>query len=228
MVRQLLAQALTVLAVQAAAVKRWNVNPNPQGNVDPGTVRGCTLWANSIVQGDRCEWIQDRAGISQYQFTTWNPSLRPDCSNMLPGYSYCIQVSTSYQGPSPISDEPGTGCLDYDTVRQGDTCNIIIERHRGLTLEEFYRWNPTVARDCGNLRIGSRVCVRGSNKPTPGPLQPGTWENCKDYYLIQADDTCLEIEGRYGISDEQFHTWNTGVNAECLNLLTEHHVCVEP
>ncbi|KAK3326619.1 hypothetical protein B0H66DRAFT_617709 [Apodospora peruviana] len=115
-------------------------------------------------------------------FLVWNPSLQrgPDCT-LSPGLSYCIGVeggglstvidisepptSSSSGGGGggvspPAPTRPGSieTCRLYHEVVSGDGCCAISQQY-GISLDDFYLWNPGVGTDCGALWLGYAVCV---------------------------------------------------------------------
>ncbi|KAL3431929.1 hypothetical protein BDV09DRAFT_188003 [Aspergillus tetrazonus] len=54
-----------------------------------GTTFNCYEWY-VVHSGDTCNQIASIYGISLQELRLWNPSLREDCSNLRPGYAYCV------------------------------------------------------------------------------------------------------------------------------------------
>lgn len=79
--------------------------------------------------------------------------------------------------------------------------------------------------DCSNLWLDYYVCVHvagatttspGEPEPTsggPSPQMPGLDANCDNFHKIASGDQCDVIETKYGISDNQFKSWNSEINA---------------
>ncbi|KAF2397094.1 hypothetical protein EJ06DRAFT_515265 [Trichodelitschia bisporula] len=63
-----------------------SVNARPEYN--------CTFKAktDSTVSSRTCEVMADRANIYLHDFLNWNPSVRGDCSNILPNTEYCLEA----------------------------------------------------------------------------------------------------------------------------------------
>jgi murein DD-endopeptidase MepM/ murein hydrolase activator NlpD len=73
-------------------------NPAPVSTLPPNTVTdivsGCT--SNYTVQsGDTCESIAKANSITVAQFEAWNPTINPNCTNILLNATYCIAGSDS-------------------------------------------------------------------------------------------------------------------------------------
>ncbi|GKZ42130.1 hypothetical protein AbraIFM66951_000837 [Aspergillus brasiliensis] len=66
----------------------------------------------------------------------------------------------SVAATASITMEPGyiSTCDKYHKVVSGDSCYSISQAY-GITLDEFYDWNPDVGDDCSSLWLGYGVCV---------------------------------------------------------------------
>ncbi|PYH81263.1 hypothetical protein BO82DRAFT_336349 [Aspergillus uvarum CBS 121591] len=151
-----------------------------------GTAANCDQFY--LVQiGDSCEKIEAQFDISATQFLEWNPSVNSDCSNILAGYYYCVDVpgttapvtttvpattttTTPADGittPTPIQTGMTDNCSKFDLVQSGDSCEAIAAKY-DIQLSSFYTWNPAVGSSCANLDVGYYVCVEtlGYTAPT--------------------------------------------------------------
>ncbi|KAK3934192.1 hypothetical protein QBC46DRAFT_325534 [Diplogelasinospora grovesii] len=71
--------------------------------------------------------------------------------------------------------------------------------------------------------------VTSTTTTSSSPFQPtqlGLAANCNNFHLVASGDTCLVIEGEYGITASQFSTWNPAIDAQCDNLFLGYYVCV--
>ncbi|KAL2822248.1 hypothetical protein BDW59DRAFT_163841 [Aspergillus cavernicola] len=149
--------------------------------IELGMVEGCTAF-HLVVSGDTCAAIAEDAGISLTNFVTWNPDMGSDRSGLWLGYYVCIGTDSSASSSTPTpttatsttSTTTSTGngvttptpyesgmvdnCDDFYLVVSGDTCSSIVA-DAGVTLDDFYTWNPTVRTDCSGLWLGYYVCV---------------------------------------------------------------------
>ena len=64
----------------------------------PGTTDSCYEW-HTIVSGDYCGLLENEFGITMLQLQVWNPSLLPDCSNLLLDEAYCVS------GPAQVTSQ---------------------------------------------------------------------------------------------------------------------------
>jgi hypothetical protein len=115
----------------------------------------------------------------------------------------------------------------------------------GITLDQFFAWNPTINTDCSNLYVAEPVCVAmngGSSSPpttsaaatssappsvtTPSPVQAGMTNGCDDFYLVKSGDTCNGISSSYRLSLNVFFEWNPAIGTSCSSLWAGYYVCV--
>ncbi|KAI4193919.1 MAG: hypothetical protein LQ350_008079 [Teloschistes chrysophthalmus] len=60
-----------------------------------------------------------------------------------------------------------------------------------------------------------------------GPVPPDTIKDCTYFYDSQPGDTCVSIVGDWGLSQEQFKTYNPSVKSDCSGLVIGTAYCVE-
>ena len=118
------------------------------------------------------------------------------------------------------------GCIRFYMVESGNNC-YGIALHAGVSLSDFYAWNPAVQNDCSMLMAGEYVCIgisgyattitSGSAVPaTPTPtqaspfslstsnfanakLQSGMVTGCHRFYDVQKGDGCYNLASEAGI-----------------------------
>ncbi|KAL4767932.1 hypothetical protein BDW60DRAFT_226112 [Aspergillus nidulans var. acristatus] len=149
-------------------------------------------------------------------------------------------TTSTTSAPSPTMDGTASNCNKYHYVVEGDGCADLSTQY-GISLDDFYTWNPGVGSDCQTLKTEFYVCVGvsggdGSSTTSPSstttsgsapsPTMDGTASNCDDYYYVKGGDGCADIATEYGISLDDFYTWNPGVGSDCRTLKTEFYVCV--
>jgi hypothetical protein len=49
-------------------------------------------------------------------------------------------------------------CDKFHLVQPGDTCSAVAST-AGISLDDFYAWNPAVGTSCAYLDVGDYVCV---------------------------------------------------------------------
>ncbi|KAH2020128.1 hypothetical protein KXV45_003447 [Aspergillus fumigatus] len=129
--------------------------------------------------GDYCEGIVTAYGnFTLSQFYQWNPAVKTDCSGLQAGYFVCIGVAgsttTTTSNPhSPQQTGIAANCNKYYFVEIGDGCAAIASTY-GITLADFYSWNPAVGTSCQSLQAGYYVCVGVSE-----------WYRVRDILFVQ-------------------------------------------
>lgn len=99
-----------------SASSTCSTTATPPAATQPGVVAGCSKWYVA-ESGDYCAKIADQFGITLNTFFIWNPAVTaPDCTSLLAGDAYCVQVcgdtsltsiSTSYSPlPTPTASAP--------------------------------------------------------------------------------------------------------------------------
>ncbi|KAK3491815.1 hypothetical protein B0T13DRAFT_490449 [Neurospora crassa] len=156
--------------------------------------------------------------------------------------------------PTPTQAGMVGNCDRFHLVKSGDQCGTIASTY-GITLANFYSWNPAVGTSCQSLWLDTYVCVRTigfvppktttttTKKPTsttsaggvatPTPTQPGMVSGCKKFHkgrgnvsTVASGDQCGTIATRYGISLASFYSWNPAVGSSCQTLWLDYYVCV--
>ncbi|KAI0806567.1 carbohydrate-binding module family 50 protein [Xylaria sp. FL0064] len=233
---------------------------DPPTTAPSNTIQDCSGWAVA-TSTDTCESIADDNFITLSQLYAYNPSLSASGCPLIVGDSYCVEenfgvppvttsTTTSPTGngvstPSPVQTGIVSNCDMFYYVQSGDTCSIIAAKY-GITLAQFYAWNPAVGSSCLSLSLNDYVCVGTLNatgtmtttatattttKPgngisTPMPVQTGIVSNCNRFYEVQPGDVCSNIAATYGIPLQSFYAWNPAVGSSCLNLIAGDYVCI--
>lgn len=126
----------------------------------------------------------------------------------------------------------------------GDACGTIAA-NEGISLTDFYAWNPAVGTSCQFLDLDDYVCVGvigatpttistaaitstipTNGIPTPTPYQTGMASNCISFHLVGSGDQCGDLSTAHGISLSQFYSWNPAVGSSCQYLDLGDYVCV--
>lgn len=147
-----------------------------------------------------------------------------------------------------------TDCDTFHLVVSEDTCSVI-SADAGITLEEFYDWNPAVGDTCGSLFLGYYVCIgttevttsmvatttlatitttlsstttttTGAGTTTPTPYQPDMVDDCDLFHLVVSGDGCYDIAAAANITLDEFYDWNPDVGDTCATLYLGYYVCI--
>ncbi|CAG8904008.1 unnamed protein product [Penicillium egyptiacum] len=216
-----------------------------------------------VQSGDYCAGITSTYGnFTLDQFYSWNRAVKNDCTGLQAGYYVCVGVtgsttvttttSKTTTAPATTTTSPYSPqrsgivstCKSYYFVGSGDTCAVIAAEY-GISLSNFYSWNPVVGSTCGGLQAGYWVCVGISTTTTtitktttsaaststatgPSPTQAGIAPNCATYYRAVSGDSCWSIvnEKYTYLTTDKFYSWNPAVGSTCSNLQVGYYYCV--
>lgn len=143
--------------------------------------------------------------------------------------------------PMPIQTGMVSNCNTFYLVQPNDECGTIASSH-GISLANFYLWNPAVGSSCTYLDLGDYVCVNviggststsvptsttpGNGIATPTPTQAGMWDSCSKWHLVASGDECGTIASAAGITLATFYAWNPAVGSSCKTLDVGYYVCI--
>lgn len=159
-----------------------------------------------------------------------------------------VQSSTTASGgvstPSPIQTGMVSTCDEFYLVVSDDTCATIASEY-GISLADFYAWNPAVGSSCAYLDLDDYVCVNvigntasssasvttttstsSTAISTPSPIQTGMISTCDEFYMVVSGDSCSVISSDYDIFLTDFYAWNPAVGSSCAYLDVGDYVCV--
>ncbi|KAK1841141.1 LysM domain-containing protein-like protein 1 [Colletotrichum chrysophilum] len=247
----------TVASVTATSTSASSTTSGPSvpSPTQPGLIETCTSFYQ-VVSGDTCEVIASKHNnaFSLTEFYAWNPAVGNACTGLWLGYFVCVGIPgtptaaptaspSATGGPSPPSPtQPGliSSCQRFHLVESGNTCDAITTQY-GISLSDFYEWNPAVGSACSGLWLGYYVCIAvpgtstrpPSVTPTatsgpspPSPTQAGLIESCNKFHLVESGNTCEIVANQYGISLANFYRWNPAVGSACTGLWLGYYVCV--
>jgi hypothetical protein len=132
-----------------------------------------------------------------------------------------------------------TNCKTFYLVAAGDQCGLNTTAN-GITLADFYAWNPAVGSECESLWAQHYVCVGviggtaapttvspGNGVATPTPIQPGMITTCKKFHRVVSGDHCALIATAAGFTLANFYQWNPNVGDTCASLWLDYYVCID-
>ncbi|KAM4057439.1 lysM domain-containing protein [Hirsutella rhossiliensis] len=150
------------------SISGYTPSPTNPGNgietptpIQPGMVGNCNKFY-LVSPGDNCDGISRKSGITADDFLKWNPGVGGKACTSLWLNSYvCVSVVGYKPTPPTLPTQPGIvkPCDRLYQAISGDTCQGIVDKHRGLSLDNSYKWNPAVHRDCTGLLAGYYYCV---------------------------------------------------------------------
>ncbi|KAK0639731.1 hypothetical protein B0T16DRAFT_247783 [Cercophora newfieldiana] len=119
-----------------------------------------------VVSGDQCGTIATRYNTP---LATWNPAVGTSCASLWLNTYVCVRTigfvpptptSTGKGISTPTPTQPGmvANCNRFHKVASGDQCGTIASRY-GVSLANFYSWNPGVGNNCQSLWLDTYCCV---------------------------------------------------------------------
>lgn len=121
------------------SVKIQNANPGPYYN-----------WTDQTGNWQSIKVVQNPGSSSS---STASSVTTSSASKTLGPNDY---VGTAV--PTKVQNGDSQRCNAWYKVSSGDSCYSIAGNH-GISLSDFYAWNPTVGNDCGNLWLNYYECV---------------------------------------------------------------------
>ncbi|TPX70430.1 chitinase [Spizellomyces sp. 'palustris'] len=181
------------------------------------------------VEGDTCASLAANYGLSLDEFQKINTGL--NCNAPLVGASLCM------------GSKPAT-CIQYMTVKPGDTC-YALQMAAGITEEEWTALNgfgPGPNQVCG---AGLQSLAAKMKKRLADFQQANTWldcnrplpegqrycissrmtAGCQKMYTVKPGETCSSISSANGLTDDLLLLANNGL--QCSVLREGQHICLE-
>lgn len=134
----------------------------------------CNKYHKVASASTTCKAIADYNGISIADFNKWNPSITSTCNNLWLDYYVCVGVygSTPTTKPPATTTKAGNGvstptpvqanmtkkCKSFHKASLDTTTCQSIATYRGISLANFYKWNPDVGSTCRSLLKGYYYC----------------------------------------------------------------------
>ncbi|CAF9932024.1 MAG: hypothetical protein ALECFALPRED_005146 [Alectoria fallacina] len=146
------------------------------GPIPYGTTAQCGKYYQ-CNPGDNCQQISLNTSITLSLFEAINPNINAGCSNLMPGFYYCVfptqdwnatastsngtmMTSVYVTAPAPTPTDTTSSCYAWHVVVSGDTC-AKIETSYGITFAQFQDWNPSIDTACSKLLLSEAYCVSG-------------------------------------------------------------------
>ncbi|KAG9199588.1 hypothetical protein G6514_008350 [Epicoccum nigrum] len=148
--------------------------PSP---IQPGMVDNCDAFY-FVKPDEYCTDIAKKNSISLSQFYAWNPKVGTSCGGLWPEVYVCVSIvghspttttapptttvkptpTNGIATPTPIQEGMVNNCDAFHYVVDGDGCSKIVQQY-GISLSQFYKWNPAVGSSCSALWLETYVCV---------------------------------------------------------------------
>ncbi|KAF2818195.1 hypothetical protein CC86DRAFT_337458 [Ophiobolus disseminans] len=176
--------ATPIILFVSSGVFARSVIRRQNGPIDPSTTKNCNWYDDAKTASENCAYFEDFWGISHADFVKWNPSVKNDCSGIVIGNSYCIEVlppppatvtsssssttptPTKIVKPSPTQDGLVDSCTNFYFAVKSDNCQKIANKYGTFSIADFIKWNPAVGPDCDGLWAQTYYCVGIPGTPT--------------------------------------------------------------
>jgi hypothetical protein len=195
-------------------------------NAAPGSNTNCGLWYTTI-SGDLCGTISGQYGISLKDFYFLNPSINStDCHDLQVKVAYCVKPVgdiTTYPGYNGGAGSTTGAC---DGAFPASTCYLDPSTLPTLPFLEPNATFPALPD------APTTTPTRTSHVPVP--TAPGSKAGCASYveYITTgntADDqlvnSCVNVARYFGISLDQFLTWNPSLSSTNCVIKTGFAYC---
>ncbi|SPJ78829.1 uncharacterized protein FTOL_07220 [Fusarium torulosum] len=225
-----------------------------QQPTQPHIVDNCNKF-HFVESGESCAAIASKYSITGAQFLKWNPSVEAGYTGLWANAYACVSVIGHTPSPStkatttkdtttkaaasstiPVQAGNDKNCNKFHQVKSTTTCTSI-DKYYSLPFATFFKWNPSVGKNCESLLVGYNVCVgitgwkptptTGNNSiVTPSPIQTGMISSCNKFHPIATKTTCASLKSYYNLDMADFFKWNPAVGTACTNLWVGYNVCV--
>ncbi|KAM0629154.1 hypothetical protein D7B24_005291 [Verticillium nonalfalfae] len=135
--------------------------------IQAGMVANCNRFY-FVKDGDICVNIAASQSVSLTNLYAWNPAIGTSCGGLWANVYICVGTGTAaptttapgngVATPTPIQAGMTTRCKTFHQVVAGEVC-FGVARPAGISIANFFAWNPAVGTDCGALLPGYYVCV---------------------------------------------------------------------
>jgi hypothetical protein len=141
--------------------------------IQEGMVGNCNKFF-FVDMGLTCAAVLSKNGLTIAQLFAMNPSVNSDCTGMWANVYVCVgatsgtgttttKSTTTTQGngiatPTPTQKGMVSNCDAFYFVKKGTTCATVLSTN-GITIDQFYAWNPSVGKDCTGMWAEVYVCV---------------------------------------------------------------------
>ncbi|SPJ89608.1 uncharacterized protein FTOL_12969 [Fusarium torulosum] len=137
--------------------------------IQDGMVSNCNKW-HFVKDTTTCQGIVDYNNITLADFIKWNPAVGKDCSGLWKGTNACVGVvgskpqptatapSNGVKTPLPIQEGMVKNCVKFHYISSSTTCQALLKYDK-ITMEQFFKWNPAVKKDCSGLWKDTNACV---------------------------------------------------------------------
>ncbi|KAK9771962.1 putative LysM domain-containing protein [Seiridium cardinale] len=158
-----------------------------------GSIPGCYRAFDNPVDKLSCAAAAGRYGVDEETWVSWNPAVQHGNASEI-GSCY-LDANVQYCGifwdpslalphndtgnvyaprPSDATEGATENCYFWDKTPESSTSDLCsaFMGSWGITIAEFYAWNPAVGTDCQNLWLNTSYCVQGDDLSTTTSIEP--------------------------------------------------------
>ena len=158
---------------------------SPQGSILDGQPANCNAW-HTIVDGDDCDNVPKKFGITRAQFLEWNPAVSSDClQGFWLKYAYCVGV-----GDKKTSTSGATSTSISSTVISSSSTSVVSTSQAASATTPYSIREPVTSQNISTPSTDSLW--------PPKATQSGQPESCNEWHLVTSGDTCQTVMNRYG------------------------------
>jgi hypothetical protein len=187
-----------------------STSATPASATTPASSTLICIMYYKVAQNDYCYDIWTSFRISQEQFRSWNPSLafpqcqisvdQPVCVQQGPVSSSVLTVTGLPPAPTPTDEMPATALP------------------------------PNAMTTFGASTIATPTTTPIATTPTTGTsisTSPAPTLSCSVFYRVAQSEYCYEIWTSFGISQEQFTSWNPSLVFPQCQIFPGDFLCVQ-
>ncbi|KAF9033999.1 hypothetical protein BDZ89DRAFT_947610, partial [Hymenopellis radicata] len=162
----------------------------------------CTL-KTTVMDGENCDTICERAGVSRYWLGQLNPSINSQCTNIVSGQALCI-------------DSAINTCGSVYSIKGTEGSCTGIATSLGMEVSDLMALNPNIDSGCTNIYVGEVICTAKKATGTPS-------SECTRHYTLSSGDTCTVTAAKNSLTNTQLLQLNPGLS--CSSMIPDTVLC---
>lgn len=103
---------------------------------------------------------------------------------------------------------PGITCPNLDTGKSYCVIGTVTDEPSSTTST-----TTTTTTKASTTTTTTKASTTTDSAPSNSPTMPGIAANCDGFYKVSSGDQCNTIAAKYSISEAQFRSWNSQVDA---------------
>ncbi|KAK4143426.1 uncharacterized protein C8A04DRAFT_37436 [Dichotomopilus funicola] len=203
---------------------------SPNGPTFPNIASNCNAY-HTVVDTDGCASIAATYGITLAEFYAWNPDISNDCgTNFWTGYAYCVGVGPAAPSSVTYTPPPDTTCACETSTTTGTTKTGTKTETETVTSTETTASASSNTDPYSTLHPITNYTLTATSTELafpPTKTQAGQPENCDDWQLATAWDTCESIvSSNSWLTLSNLLAWNPALHSDCSGLYDGWWLCI--